>query len=501
MAGRIRDWLKTLRGDASPESRVDPQREPTAPTVAPIPTAPSQASDIELLSTQLRRMGVLDARPTHADPSWMAALQRLWQAGAQDAAVRFGSALVSAIPTDDELALQVAGWLFRQGSSEAAQTLLDRILIPQNAGQNDTTLGPAQAAIVAQARLLRSEVRRHLGDAAGSRADLADLLIADWPQSESSPTAAALARFRQGRARSAQRGSSLPDPAQAWPSSLAATAAPTLIGESTPSRYRVLRELGAGANGVVYAVLDEQLGCELALKRFDPRIDGHHILDEAKLLSALQHPGVLALYDFDLEGRFLTMELCRGGSLRARIRREQLSVPAVLQRLRELCDALAAVHACALFHGDIKPENLLFRDPTVSLRSFDCDPAFGDLVLSDFGIAERIAAPGQTAQPTLRGTRAYLAPERLHGQPGSQAADLYSVGVVLFELLCAELPSTPIGQAPLTTDLAQALSARLDASALLPLLGALLSVDPSRRPTASQARDAVDQLLTDSALV
>lgn len=499
MSGRLRDFLRGLRGavDASAAGALPPNGSTAAPVpVSSVSSVPSQASDIELLSTEIRRIGILDARPTQADPSWMAALQRLWQSGAQDAALRFGTALAAAIPSDDALSLQVAAWLLHQGNLDAAHALLDRILDATRSGHGQVPMPAAATAIEQQARLLRSEVRGRKNDAAGSRADLADLLIVEWPSSPASPSSTALSRYRKGkRARLAHDGA-LPDASRLMPASFATADLPTLVGEVAPSRYRLLYELGAGGNGVVYAALDTQLGCELALKLFDVRVDGHHVLHEAKLLSALQHPGVLSLYTPDLEGRFITMELCRGGSLRARLRREALPLAAVLQRTRELCDALAAVHAVAIVHGDIKPENLLFRDVASSLRSFDCDPGYGDLVIGDFGIAERIATADQMAPQTLRGTRAYLAPERLHGAPGSAAADLYSVGVVLFEMLSGTVPLVPMGQVPPAEDIEQATSVQPGATSLQPLLAALLSLDPGQRLPAALVCQIVDRLLT-----
>ncbi len=493
MAGRFRDWLRGLRGDTDAAPTPRPALPGDVQTTQPM-TSP-QAQDIELLSTQLRRIGVLDARPQQADPSLLAALQRLWQAGAHDLAVRFGAALTAAIPSDHELALRVAGWLQRQGNIEAAQALTDRIL----AGADGDSAQPhaAPTAVEQQARLLRSELRLRLGDASGSQADLADLLIAEWPSAGSGPTAPALARFRQGRtSAAAQRTSRLPEPIRSGLGAAALSAAPTLLGELTTARYRLLSELGAGKNGVVYAVEDTQLGCELALKLFDAGIDANQVLDEAKLLSALHHPGVLALYDPDPEGRFLTMELCRGGSLRARLRRETLSLPIALRRTAELCEALAAVHAVGICHGDIKPENLLFRDPQVSLRAIEGDEAFGDLVISDFGIAERLAATDAPAKHAARGTRAYLAPERLHGQPGSPAADLYSVGVVLFEMRTGAVPSAPVGQAPSVDEIAQATASQAAAAPVHALLCALLSSQPTQRPGAAQVAQILASLLT-----
>lgn len=509
MAGRLRDFLRGLRRVsnstpaqtdrlASKDVRNDATFDPSEGAAVA-----SQARDIELLSTQLRRIGSLEARPQQADASWTAALQRLWVGGARDSALRFGTALAAAIPSDRALHVTVAEWLVRQGDHDAALRLLDRVLRPtEGAVHGHLESGESVPDVIAaSARLLRSDVRLQRGDVDGSQADLADLLIADWPAQPGSLSATALARYRQRKqARSPQRSASLPASIAAGPGLIVTPSVPTLLGDVAQARYRLIKELGAGASGVVYVAEDAQLGCELALKLFDARVDAHHVLDEAKLLSALQHPGVLSLYDADLAGRFLTMELCQRGSLRARLVHGSLSACVALKRARELCDALASVHALAIFHGDIKPENLLFRDPLRSWLAHDSDPEFGDLVISDFGIAQHMAA---AAHPPVapRGTRAYLAPERLHGQPGSSAADLYSVGVVLFEMLCGAPPIAALGQAPGEAELAQAGAAHPAVLDLQPLLRSLLSNDPTARPSAQQARQLLDQLLTGLPLV
>lgn len=513
MPGRLRDFLRGLRGSsdsteppagrpASKDVTKDTRKDTSKDTTEGAAVA-SQARDIDLLSTQLRRMGSLDARPQQADASWMAALQRLWAGGARDSALRFGTALSAAIPTDRALHVTVADWLFRQGDGDAALRLLDGVLIPTD-GLGSTQPASGQAvpdAVAVSARLLRSEVRLQRGDVEGSQADLADVLIADWPAQPGGISATALARYRQrAQAKSPKRSAPLPSAIATGPGLIVASAVPTLLGDVAQARYRLMQELGAGASGVVYVAEDAQLGCPVALKLFDARIDAHQVLDEAKLLSALQHPGVLALYDADLAGRFLTMELCQRGSLRARLLRGPLPVRVALQRTRELCDALASVHALAIFHGDIKPENLLFRDPARSWLPHDADADFGDLVISDFGIAQRISATAAQAERVPRGTRAYLAPERLHGQPGSPAADLYSVGVVLFEMLCGVPPSAALGQAPDDAELAQVSAAQPAARDILPFLRSLLSDDEAARPSAGQAQQIIEGLLTNPLL-
>jgi serine/threonine protein kinase len=296
---------------------------------------------------------------------------------------------------------------------------------------------------------------------------------------------------------------------------LPAPAAPTLLGlrEGPGARYQLLRELGCGSAGAVYLAYDTQLHCELALKVFHPRqpaaADPHgptllRALHEARLLAAVRHPGVIALYELageppDPPPPRLAMELCRGGSLRARLRQGPLPVQAALLRASELLDTLAAVHSIGMVHGDIKPENLLFRGPGLHRRELPpAEALLGDLVLSDFGLAQ-LGQPAalQGAQQGF-GTLGYSAPERLTGAPAEPASDLYATGVVLLEMLglYAEPKAaralvlqggSPLDQ--LSEERWDAVSVALGppAGALRALLRQLLAPDPPLRPTAEEA--------------
>ena len=115
---------------------------------------------------------------------------------------------------------------------------------------------------------------------------------------------------------------------------------------------------------------------------------------------------MLFLYEFDAAGRYLTMELCEGGSLRTRLERGALPPPLAARRALELCDTLAAVHALSIAHGDVKPENLLFRGAARSLLPKDVDPPYGDLVLGDFGVGVDVST-GEADAKSAAGTLAY----------------------------------------------------------------------------------------------
>lgn len=438
---RLRAWLSWL-AHGKPATLSQPA--PRAENALDRPTK-EQQSDADRLRIYVQKIGILDERPALADPRALAWLARLEKSGQLFLATEFGGALATELPSDVALQLQVAELLFRQQLGDAALPLIERVL--QHAA--------AEPAQVLRARWLRAEVAALRGQYSRACADWVCILAEDWNY----PGVAE--RLRRGRADSQRHTGELADhpleksslpslPALASVSlGTAMAAAPTLFGDtSAAARYRLRRELGSGANGTVYLAEDKELGCEVALKMLHPRPAARGkdapAVHEARLLARLRHPGVLFLYDLDRAGRYFTMEFCEGGSLRARLKVAPLRKAPAFLRAIELCETLSALHARAVIHGDIKPENLLFRSPRRSLRSPLSDAPYGDLVLSDFGVGmtmEQAAeptfakAPDTVQKGAAAGTRAYLAPERLRGAPPSRAADLYAFGVVLNELM------------------------------------------------------------------
>lgn len=417
----------------------------------------AKPDDEAWLSTYLRRIGVLDERPAKADPGALTALERLYQAGEKQAATRLGSALAAVLPTDAELQLLVATLLCQERLGDAARPLLERVVSAPVAA---SMTGEAQKQ---RARWLLAELAAASGQHGQACGQLIELLAEDWNYPGGRE------RLRAQRARLGSDGDVAVSTAIPWLAGGAA-AVPTLLGSGTAgaSRYRLQRELGCGGNGTVYLAADQELGCEVALKLFHPwqkrRESDGRALHEARLLSSLRHPGVLFLYELDAAGRYLTMELCEGGSLAARLEKGPLPRGQALRRAVELCDTLCAVHRLGVVHGDIKPENLLFRSPSRSLYApaLADEAPYGDLVLSDFGIGIARDLGEESAAPAGAGTRGYLAPERLHGAPLSPAADLYAFGVVLKEMLGSR------------------------GEEVQPLLERLLSADPAVRPDAKE---------------
>ena len=215
-----------------------------------------------------------------------------------------------------------------------------------------------------------------------------------------------------------------------------------LIGH-TLGDYLLRGALGAGGMAEVYRALDQTLEREVAVKvlpaAFATDADSvRRFREEAKQVAALQHPHIVPIYAFGEErGSFYHVMPLLHGSLRDRLRTDGRLPPEEAVRLvRQVASALEAAHALGLVHRDVKPENILL----------DAD---GNALLTDFGIARELAALRQagvartlarTGMPV--GTPEYMAPEQLRAVPCDQRADIYSLGVVLYELLTGAVPHT-----------------------------------------------------------
>ncbi|MBA3919619.1 MAG: hypothetical protein C0516_13660 [Gemmatimonas sp.] len=206
--------------------------------------------------------------------------------------------------------------------------------------------------------------------------------------------------------------------------------------------YRLVREIGRGGMGTVWLAHDDRLARAVALK-FLPRVDEDsttsareqrtlmrsRFLVEARAAASLDHPHVASVYDVGMhsDGRlFLAMAYCAGGSLAQRLDAGALPVDDAVRIAGQVASALDAAHQRGVVHRDVKPANVLF------------DSA-GNARLADFGIA---SLPGYDATRTgaVLGTLAYLAPEQLRGERADHRADLWALGVTLFEMLTGSRP-------------------------------------------------------------
>ena len=220
-----------------------------------------------------------------------------------------------------------------------------------------------------------------------------------------------------------------------------------MIGRSI-SHYRILSELGAGGMGVVYLAEDERLGRQIAVK-FLPKesTSDRNALErfrvEARAASSLSHPGICAIYDIGTDGDspFIVMELLKGETLRDRLARGPLKVPEVLDIGMQLADALAAAHAHGIIHRDIKPANIFLIDKTrVKILDFGLAKLASGELLEGSHTTEA-TTPGRrplenqiTVPGSAVGTVCYMSPEQARGEEIDARTDLFSLGVVLYEM-------------------------------------------------------------------
>ncbi len=201
-------------------------------------------------------------------------------------------------------------------------------------------------------------------------------------------------------------------------------------------RYRVLGELGRGAMGIVYEAADDLLGRPVAIKTIIMSGDGEEradhearFLQEAKAAGGLSHPNVVTVYDVGRENDvlYMAMELLDGEELRDVLARGQLPLATAVDIAAQVADGLAFAHERGVVHRDIKPSNIMV------MRG-------GTAKIMDFGIA-RIRTSDIKTQTGMRlGSPRYMAPEQLLGQGVDRRADLFALGVVLYEMLAGIAP-------------------------------------------------------------
>ena len=205
-------------------------------------------------------------------------------------------------------------------------------------------------------------------------------------------------------------------------------------------RYKIVRELGKGAMGVVYEGLDPNIGRRVAIKtaRRDVLDASAHademmerFLREARAAGALNHPNIITIYDADeQEGiAYIAMEFLEGGDLRDVIeKKRQLEPEAIVDLGAAVCDALASAHDRGVVHRDIKPANIMM-------------PSNAPVKVADFGIAH-MSDSTLTQEGALIGTPFYMSPEQFMGKKVDGRSDLFSVAVMLYELVTGEKPFT-----------------------------------------------------------
>jgi serine/threonine-protein kinase len=260
--------------------------------------------------------------------------------------------------------------------------------------------------------------------------------------------------------------------------------------EVIANRYRLDRLLGAGASGRVFLAIDEVAGRSVAIKMFFAAgarggAAYERFVREARLASTLRHPSLVEVYDVSVERGFLVMEYLPGGSLAQRLASgDRLTAVQARRMALDVIAGLEAAHHRGVVHRDVKPANIFFD-------------ARGTAKLGDFGVAHLVDL-GQTQTGGLIGTLAYMSPEQITGAPISIAADLYALGITLFEAVTGRLPflgpdfvAQHLGEPPPSaTAVHPELAAGWD-----PILGDLLVKNPrDRTPTLGDLRHQLEAL-------
>jgi eukaryotic-like serine/threonine-protein kinase len=271
-------------------------------------------------------------------------------------------------------------------------------------------------------------------------------------------------------------------------------------------RYRLLERLGAGGFGVVWRAYDELLRREVAVKRISlPTVeDRERATREAQAAARLSHPAIVALYEAcpDEDAFYLISELVHGETLAQLIASETLCDERILEVGVALCDALEHAHQRGVIHRDVKPQNVLLphtpSEPTPSAK-----PSGAAAKLTDFGGAQLAGEEALTRTGDVLGTLAYMAPEQSEGHEAGEAADLYSLALVLYEAFSGVNPVR--GPTPAAT-------VRRIGSLLPPLerhrrelprrltraLDAALAPEPEDRGTLAQLRDVLEAAFANS---
>ncbi len=204
--------------------------------------------------------------------------------------------------------------------------------------------------------------------------------------------------------------------------------------------YTVIKELGVGGMGVVFHCRDELLLRDVAIKMLLPELmaDKNNVeifRQEARLAAQLEHPNVVTVYDVGVEERhgkqhhYVAMEYLPGGNLASRVAHGALQVEHALNWMKQLASGLSFAHKRAVVHQDIKADNIFITNE-------------GDLKIGDFGLARLLAGSRVSIKERAQvmGTPAYMSPELCRGEPQDQKSDIYSMGVLFFEMITGQLP-------------------------------------------------------------
>jgi len=206
-------------------------------------------------------------------------------------------------------------------------------------------------------------------------------------------------------------------------------------GSAFAGRYQIIEELGHGGMGRVYKVLDTKIGEKIALKLIRPEagLDKktlERFSNELKLARKIRHKNVCQMFDLgdDQGTRYITMEYVRGEDLKQLVRKVgRLSPAQAIGIARQVCEGLEEAHKLGVIHRDLKPQNIMIDED-------------GNARIMDFGIARSLAGKSITGSGVMIGTPEYMSPEQVEGKEVDRRSDIYSLGVILYEMVTGRVP-------------------------------------------------------------
>jgi len=209
------------------------------------------------------------------------------------------------------------------------------------------------------------------------------------------------------------------------------------LASALEGRYQVLSELGRGGMGIVFQAYDKQLKEQVAIKLLSPLLSAdrealERLTREVSLARRITHQNVIRIHDLsEVNGlHYVSMEYFGGSNLKEHLKRTgPLSLLAAYQILSQICDGLQAAHSQGVVHRDLKSQNIMIG-PSLQVK------------IIDFGLARSVHLEGMTATGLIMGTPEYMAPEQVAGKHVDERADIYALGVILYEMLTGRVPFT-----------------------------------------------------------
>ena len=224
---------------------------------------------------------------------------------------------------------------------------------------------------------------------------------------------------------------------------------PALTAGQVVGHYQIIKPLGRGGMGEVYLAKDTKLGRQVALKLLPTEFTNHkerlrRFIQEAKTASSLNHPNIITIHEIGQteDSHFIATEFIDGHTLKRRLARAPLALPEILEVAIQTANALQAAHAAGIIHRDIKPDNIMLRpDGYVKVLDFGLAKLTEEVRPSSLRAADsEINTMHKTVPGTVMGTIRYMSPEQARGQVLDQRTDIFSLGVVLYEMAAGRIP-------------------------------------------------------------